>query len=86
MTFHDLPATVVSQVFGAVIAELMETGRVEIDGFGAFELYRQAPRQARNPRTGDRITVPTRTVVRFRPAAALQECADARGNHQIRGA
>lgn len=86
MTLHELPANSVSQVFGAVIRELMEAGRVEIDGFGVFELYRQAPREARNPRTGDRITIPTRTVVRFKPAAALQECADARGNHQIRGA
>lgn len=86
MTLRELPATVVSQVFGAVIAELMEAGRVRIDGFGDFELFRQAPREARNPRTGDRITVPTRTVVRFKPAAALQECAEAQGKNQIRGA
>jgi nucleoid DNA-binding protein len=67
-----LPAGAVAQVFEAVVEVLLKHGRVEIDGFGAFELVRRKPRRARNPRTGDRVEVPAKTAVRFAPARALK--------------
>lgn len=63
------------RVFDAVTAELVASGRVEVDGFGVFELYRRKPTRARNPRTGEAITVPAKTVVRFKPARALKDRA-----------
>jgi len=60
-----------------VVAEiLLKQGRVEIDGFGIFELKRRSARRARNPRTGDRLDVPAKVVVKFRPAKALKEHAE----------
>ena len=79
MTTHELtetlPAGAVAQVFQAVVDVLLKQGRVEIDGFGVFELVRRKPLRARNPRTGDRIEVPARTAVRFVPARALKGLA-----------
>jgi nucleoid DNA-binding protein len=74
-----LPAGAAAQVFEAVAEVLLKHGRVEIDGFGEFELVRRKPRLARNPRTGERIDVPARTGVRFKPARALKNLAAARG-------
>ena len=54
---------------------LLEKGDVRIDDFGTFELRRRKARRARNPRTGERIDVPARTVVYFKPAAALRDRA-----------
>lgn len=60
------------RVFDAVAAALVASGRVEVDGFGVFELYRRKPTRARNPRTGEPIAMPAKTVVRFKPARALK--------------
>jgi nucleoid DNA-binding protein len=55
----------------------MVCGRVVIPDFGIFELRRRRPTRARNPRTGERIEIPARTVVRFKPAATLKTRAEA---------
>jgi len=65
----------VRRVFDAVAAALVASGRVEVDGFGVFELHRRKTTQARNPRTGERIAAPAKTVVRFKPARALKSRA-----------
>jgi nucleoid DNA-binding protein len=64
-------------VFESLAAALLASGRVEVNGFGVFELVRRKPSRARNPRTGDRIDVPAKTVVRFKPARALKARAAA---------
>jgi nucleoid DNA-binding protein len=70
-----LPAGAVAQVFEAVVDILLKHGRVEIDGFGVFELVRRKPLRARNPRTNERVDVPAKTGVRFLPARALKGLA-----------
>jgi nucleoid DNA-binding protein len=65
----------IRDVFEAVTAILVKRGRVEIAGFGAFELRRRKPHRARNPRTGERVDVPAKIVVGFTPAAALKSRA-----------
>jgi nucleoid DNA-binding protein len=76
MTSRELnelqPEESVRQVFESVTAVLMACGRVEVGGFGTFELVRRKPHHARNPRTGDRVEVPARTRIRFKPTRSLQ--------------
>jgi integration host factor subunit beta len=76
MTSRELnelqPEELVRQVFESVTDVLMAHGRVEVGGFGTFELVRRKPRHARNPRTGDRVEVPERTHIRFKPTRSLQ--------------
>ena len=65
----------VKQVFDAVTQVLLHRGSVEINGFGEFALCQRKARIARNPRTGERIDVPAKVVVKFKPAGALKRQA-----------
>ena len=47
--------------------------RIEIRGFGSFNLHYNQPRKGRNPRTGDPVDVPGKFVPNFRPAKELRE-------------
>jgi nucleoid DNA-binding protein len=69
---ESVSTDLVASVFDAVTDVMLKHGRVEIDGFGVFELRHRKPRRARNPRTGERIDVPGTTVVRFVPIRALK--------------
>ena len=56
------------------IADALETGEaVNIVGFGKFTIRRRAPREARNPRTGETVAIPARTVAAFKPGKALRD-------------
>jgi DNA-binding protein HU-beta len=60
-----------------VIKDAMARGeKVSLSGFGTFEPVERNARQARNPATGEQVQVPAKTVVRFRPATALQDAAN----------
>ncbi len=58
---------------GVIAGELEKGGRVQITGFGQFELRRRAGRKGRNPRTGKDITIEPSTVAAFRPGRVLKE-------------
>ncbi|QJW94007.1 HU family DNA-binding protein [Frigoriglobus tundricola] len=64
------------KVFDTVAEVLMTQKRVEIDGFGAFEVFERKARIARNPRTGARLDVPAKRAVKFKPANALKRRAE----------
>ncbi len=52
------------------VAEILAAGSgiaVSIPGFGTFKRITRKARKARNPRTGETVTVAERTVVTFRP-------------------
>jgi nucleoid DNA-binding protein len=46
--------------------------RIELRGFGVFEVKKRAARNARNPRTGDKVFVPERLVVKFKPSIEME--------------
>lgn len=46
-------------------------GRLDLRGFGAFVILRRKAGQARNPGTGEIVSIPEAKVVKFRPSAAL---------------
>lgn len=47
--------------------------RVTLRGFGSFNPVQRRARQSRNPRTGEKITVPAYRAIVFRPAKELKE-------------
>lgn len=63
----------VDAVFDAVVKALAEGRDVGIGGFGKFVLKRQKARKARNPQTGEAVSVPARTIVLYRPSALVKE-------------
>ena len=52
---------------------LSEGGRIEIRGFGSFSLHYREPRQGRNPRTGDAVSLRGKHVPHFKPGKELRE-------------
>ena len=71
---------IVQKVFEAILNTLVEEGRVELRNFGVFEVKRRAPRRGRNPRTGEKVSVPEKSVVTFKPGQTMQQRVEAAGN------
>ncbi len=64
---------IVQQTFDAIVDTLLEQGRIELRNFGVFEVKRRKARKARNPRTGDKVDVPPKFVVTFKPGKEMEE-------------
>lgn len=64
---------IVQKTFDAIVETLVEQGRIELRNFGVFEVKQRAARKARNPRTGDRVDVPPKNVVTFKPGKKMEE-------------
>lgn len=64
---------IVQKTFDAIVEVLVEERRIELRNFGVFEVKRRAPRKARNPRTGDRVDVPEKYVVTFKPGKDMEQ-------------
>ena len=64
---------IVQKTFDAIVETLVGEGRIELRNFGVFEVKRRAPRKARNPRTGDKVFVPGKLVVTFKPGKQMEE-------------
>jgi nucleoid DNA-binding protein len=64
---------IVQWVFDGIVETLLSEGRIELRNFGVFEIKRRKPRRARNPRTGERVSVPARAAVTFKPGREMAE-------------
>ena len=64
---------VVDMIINSIVDTLKKGEEVSIAGLGIFSTKMRAARQARNPRTGETITVAAMRVPKFRPAKALKD-------------
>ncbi len=64
---------IVQKTFEAIIDTLVTEGRIELRNFGVFEVKKRAARKARNPRSGERVNVPEKFVVTFKPGKEMEE-------------
>lgn len=64
---------IVQKTFDAIVETLVEERRIELRNFGVFEVKKRAARKARNPRTGDKVFVPEKFVVTFKPGKEMEE-------------
>ncbi len=46
-------------------------GKVQIIGFGTFTVVEKEAREGVNPRTGEKIPIPARKVVKFKPSTEI---------------
>ena len=59
------------------MAQGLATGqRIEIRGFGSFDLNYRPPRVGRNPKSGDKVQVPEKYVPHFKAGKELRERVD----------
>lgn len=64
---------IVQKTFDAIVDTLVEDKRIELRNFGVFEVKQRAARKARNPRTGEKVFVPEKFVVTFKPGKEMEE-------------
>src|SRR5258707_6913705 len=64
---------IVQQTLNAIVETLIRDGRIELRNFGVFEVKRRKARKARNPRTGQKVDVPPKNVVTFKPGKRMEE-------------
>ncbi|TXM64019.1 HU family DNA-binding protein [Methylobacterium sp. WL120] len=64
---------VVNAIIGRITSALAAGDRVEIRGFGSFTVKEQPSRQARDPRTGARVEVPTKTALAFKAGKEMRD-------------
>lgn len=64
---------IVDMVFDSITGSLKKGEEVSIAGFGIFTVRQRAARQARNPRTGEMVSVAATKVPKFRAGKALKE-------------
>lgn len=63
----------VEAVFSAITEALSAGEKVQLIGFGNFEVHNRAARKGRNPQTGEEIEIPERKVPSFKAGKQLKE-------------
>lgn len=63
----------VDAVFDSVMNALKDGDKVQLIGFGNFEVRERAARKGRNPQTGEEIEIPASKVPAFKPGKALKD-------------
>ena len=64
---------VVSATFETITAQLMKGEKVQISGFGIFEVKEREARVGRNPRTKEAIEIPASKAPAFKASKALKD-------------
>jgi len=63
----------VDVILSGISDSLIRGERVEVRGFGSFGLRHRSPRMARNPKTGEAVSISERYVPYFKPGKELRE-------------
>ena len=66
----------VKMMLDAMSEALAKGDRIEIRGFGSFALNYRPPRTGRNPKSGDKVSVPEKYVPHFKAGKELRERVD----------
>ena len=74
---HKDVENVIKVIYETMVKTLSIGGRIEIRGFGSFSLHHRAPRQGRNPKTGETVMLSEKWVPHFKPGKELRERVNA---------
>ncbi len=64
---------VVTAVFDSITDSLARGEKVQLVGFGTFEVRNRKAREGRNPSTGGKITIKAQNAPAFKPGKALKD-------------
>ncbi len=65
--------TIVNIVFDSIVESLRSGQKIELRGFGSFRLRNRKSRTGRNPKTGEKVEVPSKKIPYFKPGKELKE-------------
>lgn len=63
----------VDAIFDSIAGALQEGDKVQLIGFGNFEVRERSARKGRNPQTGEEIEIAASKVPAFKPGKALKD-------------
>jgi len=63
-------------ILDAMSNALCDGRRIEIRGFGSFQVNQRPARNGRNPKTGEAVSVPAKACPHFKSGKALRERVD----------
>ncbi|WP_227430177.1 integration host factor subunit beta [Psychrobacter sp. I-STPA6b] len=66
----------VREILNLMVDTLADDGRIEVRGFGSFCLHHREARVGRNPKTGENIPIPAKSIPHFKPGKALREAVN----------
>ena len=64
---------IVNIVFDSIVDSLRSGEKIELRGFGSFRLRSRKSRTGRNPKTGEKVEVPSKKIPYFKPGKELKE-------------
>jgi integration host factor subunit beta len=67
---------VVNTVFSSITESLAEGKKVELRGFGSFRIRQRNARTGRNPKSGQKVEVPSKKVPFFKAGKELRQLVD----------
>lgn len=67
---------VVNTIFDAMTEALRRGERIEIRGFGSFQVKIREEREGRNPKTGEMVHIPAKRTPFFKVGKELKEMVD----------
>ena len=70
-------AAVLAAVTEVITEELAAGGKVQIVGFGTFEVSERAAREGRNPQTGEPMQISASKAPKFKAGKALKDAVNA---------
>jgi integration host factor subunit beta len=68
---------VVNTIFDSMTEALKRGDRIEIRGFGSFQVKIREAREGRNPKTGEEVHIPAKRTPFFKVGKELKEMVDA---------
>lgn len=71
---------VVNTIFDSMTEALRRGERIEIRGFGSFQVKQRDAREGRNPKTGEEVHIPAKRAPFFKVGKELKELVDATGD------
>lgn len=75
MTKKDIEKVV--NAFFTTVEDVLKTGdKVQLIGFGTFEVRERQARKGRNPQTGEEIDIPASKVPAFKPGKSLKDAVE----------
>ncbi len=75
--FAHLPEKSILEATNLILETMSKTlssgERIEIRGFGSFSLHYRPPRNAHNPKTGEKVVTEAKYTPHFKPGKELKE-------------
>lgn len=76
---------IINLIFDTMKETFKEGKRLEIRGFGSFSIKHHKSYEGRNPKTGEKVIVPEKSVPRFKVGKELREMLTSGGTEAVEG-